>query len=109
LNSIAKQPTSSESDLSGSIPAELGNLTSLTALGLEDNKLSGDEDFLAIVSVICGAKECNCVFHYSSRTACKDSALHYMIEYAEIAYHIHINDLHLNLICQGPFRRNWVT
>ncbi len=49
LHSIAKQPTSSESSLSGSIPAELGNLTSLTDLRLRDNKLSGEEGILAIV------------------------------------------------------------
>ncbi len=30
-------------DLLGSIPAELGNLTALTNLWLQDNKLSGDE------------------------------------------------------------------
>ena len=45
-----------ESDLSGSIPAELGNLTSLTGLWLYNNKLSGEEGILAIVFEICAAK-----------------------------------------------------
>ena len=58
MHSIAKQPTSSESDLSGSIPAELGNLTSLTGLWLYNNKLSGDEGILAIVFEICAAEKC---------------------------------------------------
>ena len=48
----------SESDLSGSIPAELGNLTSLTDLWLRDNKLSGEAGILAIDWEICAAKLC---------------------------------------------------
>ena len=47
-----------ESYLSGYIPAELGNLISLTALWLHDNELSGDEHILAIVWEICAAKKC---------------------------------------------------
>jgi hypothetical protein len=46
LHSIAKQPTSSESDLLGSIPAELGNLTSLSKLDLSRNSLSGEKRIL---------------------------------------------------------------
>ena len=45
-----------EPDLSGSIPVELGNLTSLTDLRLFYNKLSGEEGNLAIVWEICAAK-----------------------------------------------------
>ena len=118
MHSIAKQPTSSESSLSGSIPAELGNLTSLTVLRLWNNELSGEEGILAIfdkfallsnVKRIGYVAQCNLILNYSSRTACTDSALQYMIEYDEIACHIHLNDLHMNLLCQGPFRRNWAT
>jgi hypothetical protein len=53
FHSKAKQPTSSEYDLSGSIPAELDNLTSLTVLGLWNNKLSGEQGILAIVFLRC--------------------------------------------------------
>ncbi len=48
-NHIHPNDLAPESDLSGSIPAELGNLTALTALLLQDNKLSGEEGILAIV------------------------------------------------------------
>jgi hypothetical protein len=48
-DSLLSECPVSESDLSGSIPAELGNLTSLTILWLQDNKLSGEEGILAIV------------------------------------------------------------
>jgi hypothetical protein len=49
LHSIAKQPTSCESDLSGPIPADLGNLTSLSNLWLHNNQLSGDKHFLLMI------------------------------------------------------------
>ena len=47
-DSLLSECPVSKSDLSGSIPAELGNLTSLTSLWLEFNKLSGEEGILAI-------------------------------------------------------------
>ena len=46
-----------EYDLSGTIPAELGNLTSLTRLWLENNKLSGEEGILVIVYEFCAVKK----------------------------------------------------
>ncbi len=77
MHSIAKQPTSSESDLSGSIPAELGNLTSLTKLDLSYNSLSGDKYLLKVIV----PEMCSDVLHYLLCFTLSDSALQYMIEY----------------------------
>ncbi len=79
----------SESDLSGSIPVELGKITSLTGLCLNDNQLSGEEGILAMnekfalrsnVSRIGYVAQCNLILNYSSRTACTDAALQHMRE-----------------------------
>ncbi len=45
--------------------------------------------------------QCNLILNYSSRTACTDSALQYMIEYDEIANHFDPLDLYLNLVLSG--------
>ena len=104
--------------MSGSIPVELGNLTSLTGLWLQVNKLSGEEAIKRLcennslwsnVKRIGYVALCTLILNYSSRTACTNSTLQFMIEYDEIANHIHLNNLHLNLLCQGPFRQNWAT
>ena len=75
-----------ESDLSGSIPAELGNMAALTYLGLSCNNLSGEKRILQCTRsrMLLYAMESDCIPWQSK-------------------------PLHLNLLCQGPFRRNWVT
>ncbi len=67
----------------------------------ESERLYEKLALLSNVSRIGYVAQCNLILNYSSRTACINIALQYMIEYDEIANHFDPLDLNLNLILSG--------